>query len=89
VSTNGLVEADIDVAVAQIHGAVKGDIIASKRIEMGRVARVNGNIFTPSLVVEQGAHFEGSCRMADRPSSRQEARKKMKELGITSGVAGS
>src|SRR5215210_3966278 len=72
VSTNGLIDANIEVAVAQIHGTVNGDITASKRIEMGRVAKVTGNIQTPSLVIEQGAVFEGSCRMmkADDDASR-------------------
>jgi cytoskeletal protein CcmA (bactofilin family) len=63
VSTNGRVDANIEVAVAQIFGTVNGDITASKRIEMGRVAKVTGNIQTPALVIEQGALFEGSCRM--------------------------
>jgi cytoskeletal protein CcmA (bactofilin family) len=63
VSTNGRVDANVEVAVAQIYGTVNGDIIASKRIEMGRVAKVTGNIQTPALVIENGALFEGSCRM--------------------------
>jgi cytoskeletal protein CcmA (bactofilin family) len=63
VSTNGQVDANIEVSIAQIYGTVNGDIIATKRIEMGRVARVNGNIQTPALVIENGALFEGSCRM--------------------------
>src|SRR5437588_5548920 len=63
VSTNGRVEANVEVAVAQIFGTVQGDIIASKRIEMGRVAKVTGNIKTPALVIESGAIFEGSCLM--------------------------
>jgi cytoskeletal protein CcmA (bactofilin family) len=63
VSTNGRVDANVEVAVAQIYGTVNGDITASKRIEMGRVAKVTGNIQTPALVIEQGALFEGSCRM--------------------------
>lgn len=63
VSTNGSVDANVEVAVAQIFGTVNGDIIASKRIEMGRVAKVTGNIQTPALVIENGAVFEGSCRM--------------------------
>lgn len=64
VSTNGRVDANVEVAVAQIYGTVNGDIIATKRIEMGRVAKVTGNIQTPALVIENGAIFEGSCRMA-------------------------
>ena len=63
VSTNGQVDANVEVAVAQIYGTVNGDIVASKRIEMGRVAKVTGNVQTPALVIENGALFEGSCRM--------------------------
>jgi cytoskeletal protein CcmA (bactofilin family) len=63
ISTNGRVDANIEVAVAQIFGTVNGDITATKRIEMGRVAKVTGNIQTPALVIENGAIFEGSCRM--------------------------
>ncbi|HKG14086.1 MAG TPA: polymer-forming cytoskeletal protein [Pyrinomonadaceae bacterium] len=65
ISTNGRVDANVEVAIAQIFGTVNGDIIASKRIEMGRVAKVTGNIQTPALVIENGAVFEGSCRMVE------------------------
>src|SRR5215213_6292903 len=63
VGNNGQVDADIQVAVAVIHGTVNGDITATQRLELGRAAKVNGNIQTPSLIIEQGALFEGSCRM--------------------------
>ncbi|MDX6385834.1 MAG: Polymer-forming cytoskeletal, partial [Blastocatellia bacterium] len=45
------------------HWVVNGDIIAGQRIELGRAAKLSGNIQTPSLVIEQGAVFEGSCKM--------------------------
>jgi cytoskeletal protein CcmA (bactofilin family) len=63
VGNNGQVDADIAVAVATIHGTVNGNITASQRLELGRAAKVKGDIETPSLVIEQGATFEGSCRM--------------------------
>jgi len=63
VGANGKVDANIEVAVATIQGTVNGDIIASQRLEIGRAGRVNGNIQTPTLVIEQGAQFEGSCKM--------------------------
>ena len=64
VSTDGLVEADISVATAKVYGTVRGDITASSLIELGRTARVTGNIRTPSLVIESGAVFDGTCRMS-------------------------
>jgi cytoskeletal protein CcmA (bactofilin family) len=63
VGANGKVDANIEVAIAIIHGTINGDIIASQRLELGRAAKVNGNIQTPSLVIEQGGIFEGSCKM--------------------------
>ncbi|HKQ51518.1 MAG TPA: polymer-forming cytoskeletal protein [Pyrinomonadaceae bacterium] len=74
VGNNGQVDADIEVAVATIHGAVNGDIIASQRLELGRAAKVNGNIQTPSLVIEQGAVFEGSCRMIQQRAASEKQR---------------
>ena len=74
VGNNGQVDADIEVAVATIHGAVNGDITASQRLELGRAAKVNGNIQTPSLVIEQGAVFEGSCRMFQQKAAQEKQR---------------
>jgi cytoskeletal protein CcmA (bactofilin family) len=63
VGANGKVDANIEVAVAMIHGTVNGDIIASQRLELGRAAKLTGNIQTTSLMIEPGATFEGSCKM--------------------------
>lgn len=74
VGNNGQVDADIEVAVATIHGTVNGDIIATQRLEFGRAAKVNGNVQTPSLVIEQGAVFEGSCKMVQQKAASEKAR---------------
>lgn len=63
VGTNGQVDANVTVAVANINGTVNGDIIATEKIQLGRTARVMGNIATPKLVVDEGAVFEGGCNM--------------------------
>ncbi len=86
VSTNGRVDANVEVAVAQIFGTVNGDIIASKRIEMGRVAKVTGNIQTPALVIENGALFEGSCRMVQL---KEQAESAASSTSSSSAAAGS
>jgi cytoskeletal protein CcmA (bactofilin family) len=63
ISSGGKVDATIAVAVANINGTVRGDIVATERIELGRSAQVTGNISAPSLIIEQGAMFDGNCRM--------------------------
>ncbi|HEV7860241.1 MAG TPA: polymer-forming cytoskeletal protein [Pyrinomonadaceae bacterium] len=74
VGNNGQVDANIEVAVAVIQGSVNGDIIASQRLELGRAAKVNGNVQTPSLVIEQGAVFEGSCKMTQLRAAQDKQR---------------
>jgi cytoskeletal protein CcmA (bactofilin family) len=74
VSSGGKVEAQVEVAVAKINGTVEGDIIATERVELGRTARVSGNLQTPALVVEEGAIFEGGCRMTTHAAAPARAR---------------
>lgn len=57
-------EALISVATARINGTVEGDIIASKELVLGRTASVTGKVTSPTLVVEEGALFNGTCRRA-------------------------
>ena len=71
VGAGGQVDANIEVAVATIHGVVNGDITAGQRIELGRAGKLNGNIQTPSLVIEQGGVFEGSCKMIQQKAATE------------------
>ena len=77
VGANGKVDANIEVAVAIIHGTINGDIIATQRLELGRAAKVNGNVQTPSLIIEQGAVFEGSCKMLQMSAAKDKANKRL------------
>lgn len=63
IGSSGQVDADISVSAAIINGTVNGDIIATERLELGRTARVMGNIQTPRLTIEDGAILEGGCSM--------------------------
>lgn len=63
IGSTGQVDANIRVAAAIINGTVNGDIIATERLELGRSARVAGNVQAPRLVVDEGAILEGSCSM--------------------------
>jgi cytoskeletal protein CcmA (bactofilin family) len=83
VGANGKVDANIEVAVAVIHGTINGDIIASQRLELGRAAKVNGNIQTPSLIIEQGAVFEGSCKMVQAVDKARKENKEDQPLDTT------
>src|ERR1051325_4924211 len=79
VGAGGQVDANIEVSVATIHGIVNGDIVATDRIELGRAAKLTGNITTPSLMIEQGAVFEGSCKMTQAKAATDKPKVERKE----------
>jgi len=57
------VEATMEVGSIIVNGTVRGDIIAKRAVELHMPAHVYGNIETPSLVIQKGVVFEGTCRM--------------------------
>jgi cytoskeletal protein CcmA (bactofilin family) len=56
---SGLIEGKLAVDTVWIDGCVRGDIVATTRVSISGSGRVLGNIRTPSLIIEHGAHFEG------------------------------
>lgn len=82
IGSSGQVDADISVASALINGTVNGDIIVTERLELGRTARVMGNIQTPRLTIEDGAILEGGCNMI-KAKEAVEKRKNEKISGVS------
>jgi cytoskeletal protein CcmA (bactofilin family) len=80
VSESSELDASIEVAAAQIHGTVRGDISANERVVLKPTAVVTADIETPSLVIEDGAIFEGRCRMSGGPSAAVAVRRKLRSL---------
>ncbi len=77
VGSSGQVDADIMVAAAIINGTVNGDIVAGERLELGRTARVMGNIQTPRLTIEDGAILEGGCNMVKAKEAIEKLKNEM------------
>jgi cytoskeletal protein CcmA (bactofilin family) len=82
VTKRGRVDANIDVGVAVISGAVVGNITASERVLLDSDALVKGQIYTRRLSVKPGAIFEGECVFidAEEPSSQPELQDEQEEL---------
>ena len=63
IEQTGDVQADVDVGVCVIRGALHGNVNARSRVEMYKTARVQGDITTPVLLVEEGAMLSGAITM--------------------------
>ncbi|TAM82786.1 MAG: polymer-forming cytoskeletal protein [Acidobacteria bacterium] len=63
VASEADVEADIQAAHISIAGKVKGNVQASKQLEIKEQGILLGNVETPSLKLDPGAYFTGHCHM--------------------------
>lgn len=64
VMEKGYVKADIEAGAVEIGGTVEGRITAHTSVKILSTGRVYGDIFTPALIIEYGAVFDGKCSMA-------------------------
>ena len=65
----GKVDAEIEVRKILIRGEFRGAIHATDRVEILKDGKVFGDIFSPCLIIEAGALFEGRCNMLDQKKS--------------------
>jgi cytoskeletal protein CcmA (bactofilin family) len=63
------VTGEIDVARLSVNGSLKGTVRATERVELHPRARVEADVTTPVLKIEEGARFDGSCRMGEQARS--------------------
>jgi cytoskeletal protein CcmA (bactofilin family) len=63
VGKEGNVRANVKVKHAVIGGRFEGNILATNKVELHSGCEMLGEVETPSLVIEEGVVFEGSCKM--------------------------
>jgi cytoskeletal protein CcmA (bactofilin family) len=66
----GDLEADVEVREAVIAGRVTGKLFASERVLLQTGSRVEGDIYTGSLMIEERVYFNGRCVMNDRTQTQ-------------------
>ena len=67
VGESGVIEADIRSQTVIVSGTIHGNVLASKRVVLHKSARLDGDVETPSLVMEEGAVLNGKLNMAAAP----------------------
>lgn len=79
IGEKSIVDADLDVDVAIIMGRVNGLIKAKSRVEVYPPAKINGDIYSPVVVLDAGVSFNGKCEMKKKISiEKKEEEKKAK-----------
>ena len=72
ISETALVKGEIDVPNLLLHGTVRGNVRASKSIQIGAKGRLDGDLEYTMLTLSQGASVNGRCnRIETRESAKQ------------------
>ncbi|MBI5508483.1 MAG: polymer-forming cytoskeletal protein [Deltaproteobacteria bacterium] len=67
------VDATVNVGSIVINGEVTGDITAKHSVEIHAPGKLRGNMSTPTLVIDRGVVFEGTCKMEEAQSAKPPA----------------
>ena len=59
----GVVSSEIEGDTVIIGGTVEGKIVGRQKVQLMKTAVVNADVTTPCFSIEEGARFNGSCRM--------------------------
>jgi len=59
IATDGTVEGGVTVPYVVLNGIVRGDLVATQRVELGPTARVIGNVYYNLIEMAIGAEING------------------------------
>jgi cytoskeletal protein CcmA (bactofilin family) len=83
VMEKGRIKATIQAGTVEVSGIVEGTITARTAVRLHPTGRVYGDIYTPALIIEQGALFDGKCHMLD---GKDQGKKPGNESGVKSNL---
>ena len=89
ISEEGSIEGGVSVPYVVLNGIVRGDVVASQRVQLGPTARVIGNVYYNLIEMAIGAEIngklvhqpEGQVPLLDKRSSAMESPVKVVRTG--------
>jgi len=77
---NAFVQGTIMAENAAIEGSLEGTINVSGLLTLKRTATIQGDISTGKLIFEEGAQFNGKCKMDTNPLDKSKRRPDVSEV---------
>jgi cytoskeletal protein CcmA (bactofilin family) len=70
IAPTGQVDAEVDVTTVTIHGSLSGDVAANDRVELTPTATVKGTLLAPSVILREGASFNGRIEVNKKGAAK-------------------
>lgn len=65
ITSTGKLTGNFTSVDADISGKIEGEVKVSGKLSLREKSVINGDIYTKTLIVEEGAKINGSCRMSN------------------------
>jgi cytoskeletal protein CcmA (bactofilin family) len=88
VGPHGQINANIYANTVVVDGTVEGDLFGAERVVIRQSANIRGNITSPRVSLEEGAHFKGTIEM-DAQAVEQAMGSRKTKSGASEAHAGS
>jgi len=69
IAQDGIIEANIQAGTVICEGLVKGNIVASTKVELRPNSNIKGDVQSPSLIIAVGAKLDGKCDMSHKDNN--------------------
>jgi cytoskeletal protein CcmA (bactofilin family) len=66
IDEEAVVNANINAMRVLIRGQVKGDVVATQKVEVTVTGKLHGNVTAPEIFMETGCVFNGRCTMTGK-----------------------
>lgn len=72
IGKEGKIKADVTAEYIAVEGSVKGDLKSSQSVTIHESADIDGNIYSPTVSLLEGAKFNGTIDMTGKAQSASE-----------------
>jgi cytoskeletal protein CcmA (bactofilin family) len=86
VGETGRIDGELHVGITIIQGEVVGNVYGKERVELHHPGRMIGNITAPVVIMDEGAIFEGNCKMKKKEEKKETKDEKKKAEEKTIGI---
>ncbi|MEC4674065.1 MAG: polymer-forming cytoskeletal protein [Nitrospirota bacterium] len=81
IGQGAVINAKVEAGTIVCQGHIVGDIIAKEKIQLLAPAVMDGSVKTPSLSMEEGVLFNGTCKMGSAESGESRGFKSQEGVG--------
>jgi cytoskeletal protein CcmA (bactofilin family) len=80
IGKTGVVDGEVQVKEAVIGGKIKGNLVASQRVELESKATILGDVTTRVFVIKEGGVFHGRCSMQEGEKEKTKEKEVLPEV---------